>query len=81
MATACAGQQVSLQGRGLPSTKAFKGISTFAGRHQGVECSLGIAGTARGKVALRRHLTVPCRLNKYQVQALQSSGLSSSRWE
>ena len=56
MAAACAGQQVSLQGRGLPSTKAFKGISTFAGRHQGAECSLGIAGTARGKVSTAQAL-------------------------
>ncbi|CAK0786243.1 hypothetical protein CVIRNUC_009456 [Coccomyxa viridis] len=49
VASGILGQQVSLQGRGLPSTKAFKGISSFAGRHQGVECSLGIAGTAEGK--------------------------------
>ena len=50
MVIACAGQQVSLHDRGLPSTKAFKGTLTFAGRHQGIECSLSIAGTAREKV-------------------------------
>ena len=44
------GQQVPLQGRDLPSTKAFKGRITFAGRHQGTECCLVTQETAANKV-------------------------------
>ena len=47
---ACAGQQVPLLERDVPSAKAFKGIVTFAGRHQGTECSLTAPESATGKV-------------------------------
>ncbi len=45
-----AGQQVPLPGRDIPSVKAFKGTVTFAGRHQGTECSLVAPENATGKV-------------------------------
>ena len=45
-----AGQQVPLLGRDIPSVKAFKGTVTFAGRHQGTECSLVAPESANGKV-------------------------------
>ena len=41
---------MSLLARDMPSTKAFNGIITFAGRHQGSECSLVAQETAMGKV-------------------------------
>lgn len=45
-----------LQGRDLPSTKAFKGRITFAGRHQGTECCLVTQETAANKVTRFSHL-------------------------
>lgn len=46
---------MSLLARDMPSTKAFKGIITFAGRHQGTECSLMASETAMGKVVHTSH--------------------------
>ena len=71
-----AGQQVPLLGRDIPSVKAFKGTVTFAGRHQGTECSLVAPENANGKVPVSSTYLAPAPIALCS-QAIVERGLTA----